>query len=34
LSKACKERGYRFLGTSNEWNLLLEKARETTTALK
>jgi 2-keto-3-deoxy-L-rhamnonate aldolase RhmA len=34
LSKACKERGYRFLGTSNEWNLLLEKARETTSALK
>jgi 2-dehydro-3-deoxyglucarate aldolase/4-hydroxy-2-oxoheptanedioate aldolase len=34
LSKFCRDRGFRFLGTSNEWNLLLEKARETVTALK
>lgn len=34
LSKFCRDRGFRFLGTSNEWNLLLEKARETVQALR
>jgi len=34
LSKFCRDRGFRFLGTSNEWNLLLEKARETVAALR
>lgn len=34
LSKVCRDRGFRFLGTSNEWNLLLEKARETVNALR
>ncbi|MBI2688052.1 MAG: aldolase [Acidobacteria bacterium] len=34
LSKFCRDRGFRFLGTSNEWNLLLEKAKETVAALR
>ena len=34
LSKFCRDRGFRFLGTSNEWNFLLEKARETVAALR
>jgi len=34
LSKFCRDRGFRFLGTSNEWALLLEKARETVAALR
>lgn len=34
LSKFCRDRGFRFLGTSNEWALLLEKAKETVEALR
>jgi 2-dehydro-3-deoxyglucarate aldolase/4-hydroxy-2-oxoheptanedioate aldolase len=34
LSKFCGDRGFRFLGTSNEWAMLLEKAKETVAALR
>lgn len=34
LSKFCRDRGFRFLGTSNEWALMLEKAKETVAALR
>jgi 2-keto-3-deoxy-L-rhamnonate aldolase RhmA len=34
LSKFCRDRGFRFLGTSNEWAMMLEKGKEIVGALR